>query len=287
MDWSKAKNILIIAFIITNLLLIYVIKSNENSHQMYPTINEAFIEDVKDRLLRKNIQVSTEIPKETPSLPILNVEYEIYNSPHKLAKSFLGEYNQGHHEFIYYNDKGEKLTLIDDKRILYESNSKNKLYDNLSKEQLIKITEDFIEQNGFKTGDYRLNNFRFTNGKYFLEYTKLYNGMSIETSYMRFEIDKTGIKKFERQWVKSIVPNERKIIITPAPEALLKLLLMEEHYGKTIMEIELCYSSSFEERNPEDWKRIVKSNVDPTWKVKFKDGTKELGSMSIVGVGIP
>ncbi|SHI16368.1 hypothetical protein [Sporanaerobacter acetigenes] len=74
MDWSKAKTILIIAFIVTNLLLAHVLFDNENIDE--PTIKEGFIENAVGLLQSKNIKVNCKIPNTQPSLSMMNVEYE-------------------------------------------------------------------------------------------------------------------------------------------------------------------------------------------------------------------
>jgi len=48
MDWSKAKTILIVAFIITNLLLIYVLVGENHIYE--PTLKDEFIDEVILRL---------------------------------------------------------------------------------------------------------------------------------------------------------------------------------------------------------------------------------------------
>ncbi|EOD00187.1 two-component system regulatory protein YycI [Caldisalinibacter kiritimatiensis] len=276
MDWSKAKNILIVAFIITNLILLYVISDNDLGYDTYPSLQEDFLEDVRSSLAEKDINLNIDIPKEIPSLPFLNIAYEVYDASEELAYRFLEEYTKDKSkENTYYNDKGEKLSVIGNKKIVYENNSNKEIYSQLDIKTLTNIAEEFLKDKGFKTSGYELKDYRVKNNKHILKFTKVYDGLTIETSYMIFEIDATGIKRFERQWIKSIVPNEKEILVTAAPEALLRLLLMEEHYGKTIVGIELCYYSDLEEQGPSTWKRIVKSNVEPAWKIIFEDGTEE------------
>ncbi len=86
MDWSKAKTILIVAFIITNILLIYVIVGEDHVNE--PTLKDDFIEDVVELLEDKNIKVSTQIPKDIPHLNTMVVEYENVNIQ-KLNKDYF------------------------------------------------------------------------------------------------------------------------------------------------------------------------------------------------------
>ena len=75
-DWSKAKTILVIAFIITNLLLIYVLVGENHIYE--PTLKDEFIDEVI-ALLAEGHKARTDIPKEIPRLNSMIVEYERVN----------------------------------------------------------------------------------------------------------------------------------------------------------------------------------------------------------------
>ena len=75
MDWSKAKTILIVAFLITNMLLGVVLLSNNKTTDS--TTKQGFVEDVTRLLNNKDIKIDTEISREIPSLNTLEVEYEM------------------------------------------------------------------------------------------------------------------------------------------------------------------------------------------------------------------
>ena len=53
LNWSKAKSILIIAFILTNIFLAANLLSEENKE--LSTVKDSFVEDVLEILGRKNI----------------------------------------------------------------------------------------------------------------------------------------------------------------------------------------------------------------------------------------
>ena len=87
LNWSKAKSILIIAFILTNVFLAANLLSEENKE--LSTVKDSFVEDVLEILGRKNISVDAEIPDELPSLNMLNVKYEITDYYNINNKYFL------------------------------------------------------------------------------------------------------------------------------------------------------------------------------------------------------
>lgn len=74
MDWSKAKNIFIVAFLLLNILLGYqlYLKQSENIQNYQWASNN--IEELKKILKQRNINVKVEIPQEAPKLKFLNVK---------------------------------------------------------------------------------------------------------------------------------------------------------------------------------------------------------------------
>jgi len=89
MDWSKAKNVLIIAFIATNIFLIYNIQSKLFGEQEIHIINDEYVNSVEEHLNNNGIELEAHISKEIISLPILVVRYKTFDSD-TLAQGFLG-----------------------------------------------------------------------------------------------------------------------------------------------------------------------------------------------------
>lgn len=277
MDWSKAKTILIIAFIVTNLLLAHVLFDNENIDE--PTIKEGFIENAADLLQSKNIKVNCKIPNTQPSLSMMNVEYE-KEGIDEINNNFFGgktigvEQEEGKVEFQINK---EKVTLLDGKTLIYENSDDREKYAVLDKEKAISIAEDFLKKKGFSMDDMKLSFIKNDNGIYYLEYTKIYEGLYVEKTYTKFEIGKCGIKRFERFWLNTKEIGENQIYISTAPKAILGLLTMEEAYGKTIEDISLCYyfdPSRHEDIN--DPKKTREGKAIPAWRIQFDDGSKIL-----------
>jgi len=76
MDWTKAKSILIVALLVTNLVLIatYFFQNNDLKN------DEKEMEAVTIKLLaEKNIFVETDIPKGNHRMPKLTVQYDKMN----------------------------------------------------------------------------------------------------------------------------------------------------------------------------------------------------------------
>lgn len=75
MDWSRAKTILIWAFLLLDLFLAYQVSASRTEKWMD---TEAVVSDKWDielYLKQQNIELQAEVPKETPEMTYLNVKY--------------------------------------------------------------------------------------------------------------------------------------------------------------------------------------------------------------------
>ncbi|SCG84462.1 hypothetical protein DW1_2902 [Proteiniborus sp. DW1] len=267
MDWSKAKNILIVAFIITNIFLAYVLINSRNTNA--PLVGDNFINDVRAVLLEKNINIAVDIPKDIPSMPLYKIKYEVYDSQ-DIISNFLGsKYSKETiNDSDFYTNGNENLSIRNDNEIIYENANIVSVYDNLTQTMAENIAKEFIQDKGFLADDYKLSVISNDDDVYFIEFTKFIDGFYFEKSYMRFTISSTGINKFERYWIESAESDDSTTLtIMSAPRALLKLLAMEEAYGKTIEKISICYYL-----DPSS--NTIGGKATPAWRVIFNDGTK-------------
>ncbi len=275
MDWSKAKTILIVAFLITNVLLGFVLFSSEKPVET--TIKDGFIEDVTNLLKKKDISINTEIPREIPSLNTLIVEYEIVDTYNINQNYFNGQgkaqsKEQGVSEIVY---KDEYVRITNKKTLFYENKKETEIYRDLDKDKAITIAMEFLENRKYNTSDMELFFIKEKDNSYYLEFSKMYNNRYLEKSYNIIEVDARGVKAFERIWLNFLEEGETLIYISTAPKAILSLLSMEEVYGKTIKDISLCYYFDPSEQDyVKESKDPRKGKAIPAWRVLFDDGYK-------------
>lgn len=275
MDWSKAKTILIIAFIITNLLLIKVLIKEKDIEE--PTIKEEFFLEVEKLLLDKNIYLDTEIPKDIPYLNTMVVKYDKVNIKNLNKKFFnsLGVIEVIEEDLEKIVHSGESLTVFNKKFLVYKNENPIEIYSNLTREKAIEIAEDFLQKKGFNTSDMKLSFIKEGKGSFYLEYSKIFNGYFVEKAFTNFQIDSRGVKKFERLWLLSEEVGDTNIYISTAPKALLELLGMDQVYGKTITDISLCYYFDLEKHSYlEELGEARQGKTVPAWRVQFSDGYK-------------
>ena len=276
MDWSKAKNILIVAFIFTNIFLTYVLFS-VNQDQEKVEVEDQFIEDVVALLAKKSIKVETDIPKKIPSLPIVSVEYEVYDVQ-KVLKNFLGSYKEEleNGTKLYRDGKRTVKFQTNNKRLIYEDEGllKQEIIGEISEEEAINKAEEFIISHGFDLNNTKLSFVLLEDGRYKLFYNKEMDGVSVEQTNMVIELSSQGIMRFERYWINKVGREKQILKPTSAPKALLRLLARDEYHGKTIKKIEICYYFNIDDYKDKDLKDSKGGLAVPTWKFVFQDGEK-------------
>lgn len=275
MDWSKAKTILIVSFIVVNILLLFALyNANESIDTL---VSEEFVEDSLRLLSNKDISVATELPREIPSLEILTVEYETFNTQVINERFFDGNgiISVKGDGFVEIYNEEEKLTLLNNKLLIYEaSKGKNPkaLYNN---DDAREVAIDYLSNLNFELSDMKLSHIKESEGRYYLEFSKIYNERYLESSFTNIQVDDTGVRKLERQWLNVIDVGSTPIFISSAPKSILGLLSMNEVYGKSVKDISLSYYFEPEKhdyiQNPLEAKQ---GKTIPAWRIQFEDGYK-------------
>jgi len=278
MDWSKAKTILIVALLITNSVLAYFLFFDDiyaNS-----TVDENFLSRTREILLNKNIEIGTEIPLTTNATYNLAVEYEKYEPLEVNMFFFEGNGIRESTDTTFteiYRDN-ENVTIINDKLLIYEYKGElqDKGIDSIEKAR--DEAEKFLFERAKiepDNNDLELSYSRETDYGFYLEYTKVFDGLYIEQSFTSFRIERGGVRKMERTWLSINHIEETNIEIVPAPKAILELISYEQVYNKTILDISLCYYFDPEKQDYfGDYQSATEGKAVPAWRVLFKDGYK-------------
>ncbi|HHV46611.1 MAG TPA: hypothetical protein GXX53_06915 [Tissierellia bacterium] len=274
MDWSKAKTILIIAFIITNVFIVFLLLSDRPIEE--PTITDKFISNVKELLKDKNIYIEASIPREIAYLNSMIVEFEKADSQ-SLNRLYFDNngviHSDGSLKEITYGM--ESILIINNRLIIYENNDEKARYNLLNIDDAIEIAEDFLMKGNFSTSDMKLTYSKQENNVFYLEYSKVYEDTYIERAYTNFQIDERGVKRFERLWLNAKEIGDTKIYISTAPKSLLNLLGMQEVYNNTITDISLCYYFDPEKHEYiEEPGEAKQGKAVPAWRIQFEDGYK-------------
>ncbi len=274
MDWSKAKTILIIALVFTNLFLASFFFGKDDSKTLSASPN--LREEVEKILMRKDIKLKAQIPDSIESRLNLIVEYENMVAE-DLNKMFFE--NQGIIEAsqalteIYKKD--ESLVIINDKLIIYENETKTQGPKLSNLESAVKLALNFMQEKGYNTDDMKLSFSQETDDGYFLDFTKTLDDLYIEHSFTTFRIMDGEVRKMERTWLNIKDKVETEYPIISAQKRILELISMEETFGKTITNISLSYYFDPEKQDYlGEYQQAMEGNAVPAWRVQFEDGYK-------------
>lgn len=273
MDWSKAKTIIIIAFIITNILLLYMIVGQKPIKD--PTLTDAFIDKSKKLLDESDIGLDVDIPRVVPKLNTITVNYEDL-SLDSVNKKFLDKrasvkLEDGRTILEYDREK----IILENRSLKYFNQGEEGLYRNLDKDKVLKISRDFLLKRGYSIEDLDRGRVFEEDGVYSLLYSKKYKDVFVEDSYTLFKIDSRGVREFERLWLNVQDEGDKEVFIGTAPKAVLALLGREDFAGRRIVDISLCYyfDSKMEDflKEPVD---SIEGRAVPAWRIELDNGDK-------------
>lgn len=195
MDWTKAKTILIIALIVTNMVLginLYIDKKVMN------TIGEDVIKETQIILKESKINIDTKkIPRKIKEMAVLDVEYDHIDSE-TINEMILNQSNRNRNE--------------------------------LREKDVIQIAEDFLNQNGLLNKNTKLEDkdIRKEEDQYILPYKNFYEGIPLEECHMNCIIKNGQIIAIDRIWLNPIKQGKMKKRTIPSTTALLKFSTLKK-----------------------------------------------------------
>lgn len=194
MNWSGAKNWLIVLFLGINIFLVFtLIKINTQSS----VIDRQTIEDTAQILQKSNITVSADtIPDSLPKLGAIDV-YNSVSDTDELAKKILGE---------SYGKLSEHTYILGSKRLGFDGDMIYFANENPSESIEIKdisgaqsyVTKLFREY-GFNM-DGAITSGDVSNGIYNVYVTQKIDRYALIDSYFNVKLNENGIHSFEGSW---------------------------------------------------------------------------------------
>ncbi len=244
MDWDKAKTYLILSLIALNIALIFSIVSHNNAvsiDNVYFT--KKSLADLQSVLDRKNIKITTEIPKDIYNLGTINVEYDTVNeSTYPILFDAYGDN-------ITVNSL-KKFVLKDPKIIIDNSvDAENFAFRFISKY--------------LNSMEYSLRNFTSKDGITTLYFNPVYDGYIFEESFLRFEFSDDGMKIVMFVMKPLDVSATKRETITSV-EAILKVFpSMDENTIISKIDFIYYFGTSF----AEDLYKVKNARAFPCWRL--------------------
>ncbi len=231
MDWTKAKTILIVALIVTNLVLIATYLSQNNRFAG----DEKEMQDVTVKLLEeKNIFVEADIPEETHRMAKLTVQYD------KMDEAVIREQLAAQ----------EPLPLSEE-----------------SDKRLMDRAEDFINKCGLMNDNVKFEGIERKGKEIRIIFKNYMNDIAIEDSHIICTVKDGKLVDFDRYWLNPVEVSDIEKEVIPAAAALIKFMTEKTDDDNIyIKDISLVYwldSNSFNAESP------VTDTAFPAWKITY------------------
>lgn len=234
MDWTKAKSILIVALMVTNIILIsvYGIKAMEvvDTEQELQTNTLTLLEE-------KGVFVEGTLPTKHSSMPVLHVEYDRLDSE------------------VLETQLWSQIPIDENDR---------------SRESMLALSDGFLEKCGILTQTVEMKTIKQTGRTTTVTYRNLYEGIAVEDSFIICTIEGGQVVKLERVWLNPIEFGKTKRETMSASAALLDMLSKKNEISTiTVKEMEMVYWLDPTNYGSEN---TVSDTAFPAWKITYNDG---------------
>ena len=234
MDWTKAKTILIVALLITNIFLLCLYFSMKTDNG--PTEERLQAETIA-LLEEKQIYIRGNLPDEHQKMPVLIVEYDSLDPE-------------------YISQKIEEQKPSDEEYV--------------SREEVLKKTEEFLKDCGLWNKNVVLNKVEQNEDTFIVSYRNEYEGIPIEDSYIICTVRKGAVKEIDRFWLKPVGYGKSKKATLSASAALIDLMRSKNERDAILVEdIKMVYWL-----DPSDYEgeTAVSDTALPAWKITYNEG---------------
>ncbi|MDO5037742.1 MAG: hypothetical protein Q4E37_05520 [Tissierellia bacterium] len=273
MDWSKAKNILLVGLIIANLtLLVFFLEARQRMKN--PEYSQEFLEESRALLEEEGVTLKAQVPQEPQTLGSLQVTIQEARADQVNRDFFQGRgevlSKPGSLDTISLGQ--DQVSLIANRRILYEKGGRGQGED-LERDQAQDLAMFFLDKRGYETSDLSLVHGDFKEGKWFLSYTMVYEGVPVESTYTHFIIEGEEVLRMDRFWIQVLGKEEETYVLPSGAKALLSLLGQEAYKGRTLKAMTPCYYFNPEAQGSvEEISQSLQGKATPAWRLVFEDG---------------
>ncbi|WP_077074739.1 two-component system regulatory protein YycI [Aedoeadaptatus urinae] len=275
MNWEKAKTVLIVALLITDVFLAGVLYMDRR--RVEPQENAAaFHRETKEMLADAGIKVEAEIPKDGETLPVLDVAFET-ETPEDLNERFFhgkGEIDdRGDDEAVIATARA-KLKVLDNRRFIYEADGTSNAF--LEKDEAEEKALAFLKERGFATDDMHLYYSETAGNRRRLVFTKTYKKNYVESAYTEVKMIGDRVIYMDRMWIDVLDETREREALPMATQSLLRLLSHKSLKGRTIKKIDPCYYFNPKEQGAvENLSHGTRGYATVAWRMEL-DGGEEL-----------
>lgn len=265
MDWARAKTILIIAFVITNIFLAYNVWETKYYGHRSERMGEDRIEELVSILEQRGMRVSAPIPKDLYTDEILTVEYMKIDTDGLMETVFgrkgINPVIQG--DSVRYSERGIVLEVKNNREIFYKNlNLRNKPKQGLTQQQAVKTCEDFLKEHDLYNPSMVVKSVEETEEGYFLSFDRRYKDKLLEISFVDMEVTADGVHSLHMLWLNPVKAENSRKKISHAIDALIKVASRREVQESVPAEIDSIRLVHYF-----DWESAREGEAFPAWRI--------------------
>ncbi|MDP4180643.1 MAG: two-component system regulatory protein YycI [Bacillota bacterium] len=243
MDWSKAKNILLVVFITLNIILLY------NNYTAFlgggQKATEELTSDTVEVLNSRGVNIKCKIPPPNKGATVIYGGYS--QDKVRIADVLLKTNVEGR----IVNDRelknGSKRLIFNKNGFSFTDGSLNDKNEKINQEDAEKVLKETIESMGLPFGDFKIDReYKLSDNIYMLEYNKIFEKYIFYDNYIQAQVGADGIKElnFKNRNVRKISANPRQKTI----EAYKILLKMQDISNSTIEKVDMGYMDYYDKQ---------------------------------------
>ncbi len=301
MDWSKAKNILILTFLALNIFLGYSLW--KESYQLFSSrvVTYQEIEEAKQKMSTLNLELKAPIPRQIYFMSFLAVTNRKHEGEELVNRLFPGEYTtdfySGEEGLVVFQEGERELRVWDKGKVTFsrepfslsegegeeegegmvDTNETTDMEDmqdtedvqdinKMEEKEAISLAQEFLQEMGVSPLEARLEEVEsFEDERYFLLYNQVYKNQALFGSYLKLWVHPDGVESFELYWLEPEGFSGEDISTISAASALINLSesLSVQEKKKEIESISIGYYS--EAFDAQKWEIV------PVWRIKITD----------------
>lgn len=276
MNWSRAKTILIIVFLIVDIFLFYQTYTGKIGNKI--VADKRSTDQVVEYLEKQDILIKGSIPTKSISCSLLTVKYKYFDRSHALDIFFDSmenvDFSQDNSKVVMENDE-VYLEMKNNGEILYK-NKNITLGDVIDEGQSLKNIEKFLKKLNITDNEIFAVNKTKEKGCIKVKYSQGFKDMFIDNAILEIKATNKGVVSMKMLWFESIRIGKTKKEVIPPIKALMKLSEVFKDINKTVTVEEISqgyyFNTNIENVKEFDIKTVEEGTAIPVWRIKTDMG---------------
>ena len=280
MEWSKAKTILIICFLVGNLILGYQLYGDPRDHLekdgevLWAPGTEETSQSLRKAFADLDIEVEVSIPEDAPRMYALSVEHDepevkdfkqaFFSSGEEVENILVGGRLGG------YRTEEAVLVLAGSGALRFQRVDSVEEED-MDHEEVREVAESFLDRPGLRPGSIQFDYKHLGEDIFSLFYTQFYRDTPIYGGGIVVNVKGGEVREYQRLWYRVTGYAGRLRQVMSATHAISENLMrivkmIEESDAEKIVDINLGYYAGTKQQE-EKW------HAEPVWRIRLDDSS--------------